>query len=79
MKETTMNHDILKGLTDAAAKLVEDGHDEDAVFDHMLSLTVSWAVNREGPREIGRRLYMLSLRCAADAEMREGASVGSVN
>lgn len=73
------NHEILKALTEAAAKLVEAGHDEDEVFDNMLSLTLSWAVNREGPREIGRRLYMLSLRCAADAEMREGAPAGRVN
>lgn len=74
-----MNHQILEGLTEAAAKLVEAGHEEDAVFDNMLTLTVGWAVNKEGPREVARRLYLLSLRCAADAEMREGAPAETVN
>jgi hypothetical protein len=80
MREATMhNHEILKALTEAAARLVEAGHSEDDVFDNMLTLTVTWAVHKEGASEIGRRLYLLRLRCAADAEMREGAQVKTVN
>ena len=70
---------ILAGLTDAVTAMIDKGHDVEAVMDGMLSLTVGWAIDKKGPREIARRLYLISLKCAADAEMLEGARSGTVN
>lgn len=67
------NDPILDGLTDAVVGLVGKGHREDAVMDGMLTLTTGWAMAHEGPREVARRLYLLSLRFAAEAERIEGA------
>jgi hypothetical protein len=73
------NDPILDGLTDAAADLVRQGHREDAVMDGMLTLTVGWAVNHEGPRVVARHLYMLAMKCAAEAERLEGAKSERIN
>jgi hypothetical protein len=73
------NDPILDGLTDAATGLVRKGHKEDAVMDGMLTLTVGWAMAHEGPQQVARRLYMLALRCASEAELMEQAKKGAVN
>jgi hypothetical protein len=70
---------ILDGLTDAAGGLIGKGHKEVAVMDGMLTLATGWAMAHEGPRGTARRLYMLSLRCAAEAERLEGAPAETVN
>jgi hypothetical protein len=69
--DPTMTDPILRRLTDAAATLVEQGHAESKVVDAMLTITTAWAVAHEGPQAVARRLYMLALQFAAQAERQE--------
>lgn len=62
------NESLLATLAESAAALVGTGHREDAVYDAMLTVSMDWAIKVEGPREVGRRLYLLALQAAALAD-----------
>jgi hypothetical protein len=62
---------ILSALIKTATTLIKAGHPVDKVMDGMLTLTTAWSVAHEGPEVVARRLYMLALQFAAEAERQE--------
>ena len=69
------NEAMVTAMAEAARAQVQAGNREDAVYDAMLTVTMTWAIQTEGPREVSRRLYLLALQAAAFAEAVEQGGV----
>lgn len=78
------NEAMITAMSEAARVQVEAGNPVDAVMDAMLTVTMGWVLQTEGPREVSRRLYLLAVQAAALADeveqgQREGLHEGVVH
>ena len=73
------NDPIFEEATETAKEMVRKGHAEDAIMDGMLTLTVTWALGKEGPRAVSNRLYGLALQAAAMADLIERDREGTAH
>ena len=58
------NEAMINAMREAARVQVEAGNPVDAVMDAMLTVTMGWVLQTEGPREVSRRLFLLALQAA---------------
>ena len=56
---------IVDELTEAAKAMIRAGHSEDRVLNALISLAMTWAFSREGPRAVSDRLHGLAMQAAA--------------